>query len=335
MGLGVLDKVGNMKYEIIRPSSKKILLSMCDIVDSLDYTGEALTPLKGIYDGNYKLVEGKDYKITYNDNVKSVSYSKGGNVGTITGMGSYSGTVTFDFEIISVNYEFGISIPEEIEYGTPIKPKITYNPKNQEIDFGYTRYDSEGRAYIVSNPKEVGEYELEASVYGNTGYKSADVRAKFKIVPAPNELKIQCDNVVEGNKINVKVITNKSNGDITYYYKKQSEGNSSYKTTVPTAVGKYTVKAVSKATDNYKAGEATANFEIISKPKYTLGDVNNDGNIDVSDAIKVLQHSSGKIKLTDTEKLAANVADRTQDEIDVSDAIKILQFSSGKIDKFE
>ena len=70
-------------------------------------------------------------------------------------------------------------------------------------------------------------------------------------------------------------------------------------------------------------------------PEYILGDVNNDGNVDVSDAIKVLQHSSGKIKLTDTEKLAANVADRTQDEIDVSDAIKILQFSSGKIKKFE
>ena len=70
-------------------------------------------------------------------------------------------------------------------------------------------------------------------------------------------------------------------------------------------------------------------------PEYVLGDVNNDGNIDVSDAIKVLQHSSGKIELTDTEKLAANVADRTQDEIDVSDAIKILQFSSGKIKKFE
>ena len=138
---------------------------------------------------------------------------------------------------------------------------------------------------------------------------------------------------VEGNKINVKVITNKSNGEITYYYKKQSEGNSSYKTTVPTAVGKYTVKAVSKATDNYKSAEATANFEIISKPKYILGEVDNNGKVDVKDAIMVLQYSSEKIKLTETQKLAANV-DKTSSDVNIKDAIKILQYTSEKIKSF-
>ena len=343
MGLGVLDKVGSMKYEIISPNSNKILLSMCDIVDELDYTGEALTPLKGIYDGNYKLVEGKDYKITYNDNVKSVSSSKGGNVGTITGMGSYSGTVSFDFVINSVGYEFGLYIPEEIEYGTLVNPEITYNPKNQDIHIQYSWHDKNGTKHIATNSKsitEVGEYELEASVYGNLGYKDTDIIAKFKIVPAPNELKIQCDNVVEGNKINVKVITNKSNGEITYYYKKQSEGNNSYKTTVPTAVGKYTVKAVSKATDNYKSAEATANFEIISKPKYKLGDVDNNGEITVSDAIMVLQHVAKNKILTGNQLLAADVDKTsgnvtTSESITVSDAIKILQYVAKNINSFD
>ena len=55
---------------------------------------------------------------------------------------------------------------------------------------------------------------------------------------------------------------NKSNGDVTYYYKKENQDDSYYSKNVPTSVGKYVIKAISKETKNYKEGTAKTTFEI-------------------------------------------------------------------------
>lgn len=49
---------------------------------------------------------------------------------------------------------------------------------------------------------------------------------------------------------------------MTYTYKVKNAKDSTYKETVPTKVGEYTVKATIAATTYYHEGTATANFEI-------------------------------------------------------------------------
>lgn len=65
---------------------------------------------------------------------------------------------------------------------------------------------------------------------------------------------------------------------------------------------------------------------------YTLGDVNMDGGIDVTDAIYVLQSIVGERTLTEQQRLAADV--NGSNSIDVTDATRILKYIVGDITEF-
>ena len=80
------------------------------------------------------------------------------------------------------------------------------------------------------------------------------------------------------------------------------------------------------STDRVKL-EKVASFEYNEKPKYTLGDVDNDGKINSSDALLVLQHSVEILTLKDNALLAADVDKDWR--ILSSDALLILQHSVG------
>lgn len=70
-----------------------------------------------------------------------------------------------------------------------------------------------------------------------------------------------------------------------------------------------------------------ASFQYGTKPPYTLGDVDNDGKINSSDALLVLQHSVEILTLKDNALLAADVD--KDGRILSSDALLILQHSVG------
>ena len=67
----------------------------------------------------------------------------------------------------------------------------------------------------------------------------------------------------------------------------------------------------------------------VTKAKITLGDVTNDGAVNSSDALAVLQHSVGQISLTGNKFTAGDVD--KNGTINSSDALKILQYSVGQI----
>ena len=74
-------------------------------------------------------------------------------------------------------------------------------------------------------------------------------------------------------------------------------------------------------------------FQYGEKPAYTLGDVNNDGKINSSDALLILQSAVGKITLSTTQALSADV--NKDGKINSSDALKVLQYAVGKITSFD
>jgi len=67
----------------------------------------------------------------------------------------------------------------------------------------------------------------------------------------------------------------------------------------------------------------------IVKAKYVLGDIDENGYINVSDALLILQHVVGITTLTDAQKLPANTDGN--EFVNVSDALLILQLVVGII----
>lgn len=63
---------------------------------------------------------------------------------------------------------------------------------------------------------------------------------------------------------------------------------------------------------------------------YTLGDVNGDGKINISDALLILQDIVGAVDLNEQQQQAANV-DKSNASINVNDALKLLNYIVGNI----
>ena len=167
--------VKTMAYEIITPNSKKINQAMLVLDDELYYTGNPLKPVKQVLDGDKVLTEGKDYEITYNDNVNVSKYSTG-NRFTVKGIGEYSGEVEMKFTINSVPYDFCFTIPEEIEYGTKVNPVITKNPENLTTYFYYYKEENGELISLKNAPTEIGSYVVEGRNGIGNGYLQTRIR---------------------------------------------------------------------------------------------------------------------------------------------------------------
>lgn len=69
-----------------------------------------------------------------------------------------------------------------------------------------------------------------------------------------------------------------------------------------------------------------------TEPAFLLGDVNDDGDVDLSDAILILRYDAGLIELEGNALLAGDVND--DGDTDISDAILILRYDAGLIEEF-
>lgn len=78
-----------------------------------------------------------------------------------------------------------------------------------------------------------------------------------------------------------------------------------------------------------KAPTEAASFSYGAKPTYTLGDVNDDGTINIKDASALLNYIVGKRELTENNLLAADVA-APKGTVNVQDAARILNYIVGK-----
>lgn len=83
----------------------------------------------------------------------------------------------------------------------------------------------------------------------------------------------------------------------------------------------------------YDAASPAAEFDYYLP--YTLGDVNDDGDIDIRDAMAVIYHVVEKELLNETQQQAANVVTGgINDEINITDAMQIIYYIVGKITSF-
>ena len=86
------------------------------------YTGEAVTPDHTVTLGGRTLVEGRDYRADYSNNVNVTDSA----VLTITGMGNYSGSTTARFKISARNLaDADITVASARYTGDPLTPAVT------------------------------------------------------------------------------------------------------------------------------------------------------------------------------------------------------------------
>lgn len=184
------------------------------------------------------------------------------------------------------------------------------------VTFSY--HDAEGTA--VTTPTTVAD----KSVYGGAEklgvtYSGAQNGAYYLILVTNTEIKSGTDLTAEtieyidqktadGTAVDFTVYQKTLAADTTYYVYLASNAGDGMPRTL---IGTY---------EYYAA--------------YTLGDVDSNGDIDVSDAATILDHVVKRIKLTGNAFLAADVAEE-KGEINVSDASRILDYVVKRITTFD
>ncbi|MCD8015490.1 MAG: YDG domain-containing protein, partial [Lachnospiraceae bacterium] len=204
---------------------------------TVSYTDNSLTDAGSIevtatFSGdvdNYEAIESKTATLTI---------IKADFILTVTG---YEGVYDEDAHSITVTAEDGVT--------------VTYSAAE---DSGFSE---ENLAYT-----DAGTYTVYYKA-SKANYNDVTGSATVVITQAEGEGSVSITGWTYGDydaDTNSPVPVSATNGteDVTYLYKVQDADDSTYTSTVPTDAGSYTVQATFAATNNYKAGTATADFTI-------------------------------------------------------------------------
>lgn len=155
-----------------------------EFVKSWDYTGEEIKPEVTVKDGGKVLVEGVDYKVSYENNVNATNEA----IVRIDGLGNYNDNRKIKFTIVpkSVNSADITALvePTSVEYtGSAITVNLTVKDGNKVLvegtDFGteYVNNINVGTATIkvtgLNNYKDVKEVTFEITPVDITNYDAA------------------------------------------------------------------------------------------------------------------------------------------------------------------
>lgn len=205
-GIGNYTGTRTLEFNIVQKDIN--LVTIQDIGDQV-HTGEEIEPSVMISDGSAKLVEDKDYNISYSNNV-----DLGEATITITGIGNYTGTVTKNFNIVEESGEQAKDISEltideigdKIYTGKLITPELrikdgdTVLIKNEDYTINYTNNINVGTANAVI--KGIGNYTGQVEKQFNIVRKDINYTT---ILDIPDQIytgqSIEADVVIESDGI--------------------------------------------------------------------------------------------------------------------------------------
>ena len=208
-GIGNYTGTRTLEFNIVQKDIN--LVTIQDIGDQV-HTGEEIEPSVMISDGSAKLVEDKDYNISYSNNV-----DLGEATITITGIGNYTGTVTKKFNIVEESGEQAKDISEltideigdKIYTGKLITPELrikdgdTVLIKNEDYTINYTNNINVGTANVII--KGIGNYTGQVEKQFNIVRKDINYTT---ILDIPDQIytgqSIEADVVIESDGIVLK-----------------------------------------------------------------------------------------------------------------------------------
>ena len=199
-------KDNNIKYELL-DAPKTVDLKTCTATlskSSYTYTGSANKPTVTVKNGSTTLKSGTDYTVAYKNNTNA-----GTATVTITGKGSYTGTITKTFKITaaSIAKSTVTGIANKYYTGKAITQSPTVKLGNKTL--------KKGTDYTVTfkNNKAVGKATVTIKGKGNY---SGTVTKTFKILPKKTTLKTAASPKKGQLKVTYSKQTNITGYQITY-----------------------------------------------------------------------------------------------------------------------
>ena len=166
------------------------------------YDGEEHTPQLTIRDGTKQLIEDKDYKVTFKENVDAGTARV-----TIEGLGNYKGKVKKYFAIFSyvLDEDMVQAIADQVWTGEAVTPAISVINGNMTL--------TEGKDFTVKFKNNVNEGTATVIVNGTGNFRSVDLVKTFKIVKKVEvEEPEPVDAPGEATAINEANMANETNG---------------------------------------------------------------------------------------------------------------------------
>ena len=263
--------LANSNYNIIFTTGVTFSIEQKQLTDdmlSLDpvnytYTGAMVSPTVCYHDDTTKVDGTNVTEADINKHGAKESSDYGVYTIELEGKGNYKGTIEKQWCIspvqdVTVTYD-GDS--HKIAYTTG----AGFDLKFKDADGNYTLTD-------VSEQTMPGVYRYDYRMIIDEETIDGYAVLTINKIPFVGTLNM-AERIGYGETLRPSVTGCSSDGDITYYYKKQGQPNSAYTETKPVNVGNYTVKAVVDATATQAGGTLTKDFEIT---KGTLTPVNPD-----------------------------------------------------------
>ena len=255
-GIGEYTGSKELRFKINKSNISTVTIST--IADKT-YTGKAITPNPFVKLNGVTLTKGVDYTLTYKNNI---------NAGTatliVTGIGSYTGTKSVNFKIVSIS-ESKVTFPvvaNQVYTGSQIKPSVTlkYGTTVLKLNIDYTV------TYGVN--KEVGIGRVKITFKGNyTGTKILT----FMIIPK----EVTITKIANPSTKTIRVYYTESTGATGYQIGYRAKGSSTW-TYVRTT-------AIARTISNLPI----TRYEIKVRPYATINSKNYYGAWSISKALNV------------------------------------------------
>ena len=236
-GVGNYTSSVTKNFKIVAKDIKNVIVQ--DITDQV-YTGTAIEPNVSVMDGSTKLVENKDYTVSYKNNVE-----KGTAIVKLEGKGNYTGSIEKEFNIVQETEDTAKdiatltidNIENKIYTGKLITPELRIKDgenileKNKDYTIKYTNNINVGTA--TATIKGIGKYKGQVNKTFEIVKKDINYTM---ILDLPNQtytgkeivpqVTIESDGIVlqEGKDYSLKYINNTNVGTATI----EIEGTGNY-----------------------------------------------------------------------------------------------------------
>lgn len=238
-------------------------ISDCQITlgsTSVTYNGAAQTPAITVKDGSRTLTSGTDYTVAYKDNI---------NVGTaqvtVTGKGSYTGTVTKEFTITNADIAgctVSLNADSYVYNGTAKTPSVTVKDGTDTL--------KSGTDYTVTYADNTNAGTARVTVTGRGNY-TGTVTKNFTIQKADQKFNYtKSYSKAYGSKaftLNAKLKA--GNGKLTYATSNKKVATVKNGKVTVTGTGAATITVKAARTANYNAASVTVTIKA-SPAKQTL-----------------------------------------------------------------
>ena len=222
--------------------------------EQLTYNGQAQTQEIVVKYNDDTLVKGTDYTITGNVNTNAGTYEL-----TVTGIGSYEGSVKVEYVIAKATYDMS---------GVKLENKtVTYNGSEHVVVITGTLPSGVTVSYENNEQTNSGTYKVVAKFEGNENYNAIpDMEATLTINKATYDMsgvKLENKTVTYNGSEHVVVITGTLPSGVTVSYENNEQTNS----------GTYKVVAKFEGNENYNAIPDMEATLTINKATYDMSGV--------------------------------------------------------------